>query len=85
MRSALRGLKNLWAGIVIAVLLPILIGRITRSVIGLAWTRRRTRSMFRRSLLRTGMTVDQADSLAGRYHARISFRELLRQRHRFGH
>lgn len=85
MRSALRGLKNLWAGIVIAFLLPILIGRITGSVIGLVWTRRRTRSTFRCSLLRAGMTADEADSLAGRYHGRISFRELLRQRHRFVH
>jgi len=85
MKSALKGLKNLWAGIAIAVLLPILVCRIIGFAIDLVWTRRRTRSMFRRSLLRAGLTVDEADSLTSRYYARISFRELLRQRHRFGH
>ncbi len=85
MKSVLKGLRNLWAGIVIAVLFPILVCRIIGFTIDLVWTRRRTRWTFRRSLLRAGLTVDEADSLTSRYHARISFRELLRQRHRFGH
>ncbi|MCK4570319.1 hypothetical protein KAT84_00070 [Candidatus Bipolaricaulota bacterium] len=69
----------------IAILIPILVFRILGTVISLLWTRRRTRSSFRRSLLRAGLTADEADSLTVRYHARISFLELLRQRHRFGH
>ena len=81
----MRGLRNLWAGIVIAVLIPTLVCRIIGSVLGLLWTRRRTRATFRRSLLRAGMTADEADALTIRYSARISLRELLRQRHRFGH
>ncbi|MCK5585873.1 hypothetical protein KAJ02_07355 [Candidatus Bipolaricaulota bacterium] len=84
MRSALGGLKNLWAGIVIAVLFPVLVCRIIGFAIGLMWTRRRTRSAFRRSLLRAGLTAEEAESLAGHHQARISFRELLRNRHRFG-
>lgn len=84
MRSALRELKNLWAGIVIGVLFPILVGRIIGCAIGLVWTRRQTRSTFQRSLLRAGLTPNEADSLAGCYHVGISFRKLLRHRHRFG-
>ncbi len=66
-RSALRGLKNLWAGIVIAFLFPILVGRIIGCAIGLVWTRRQTRSTFQRSLLRAGLTPDEAISLAGQF------------------
>jgi len=83
--STLRRLQNLWAGIVIAVLVPILVCRVIGAITGLIWTRRRTRSTFRRSLLNAGMSADEADALTIRYHTRISFRELLRQRHRFGH
>ncbi|TFH11583.1 MAG: hypothetical protein E4H08_00900 [Candidatus Atribacteria bacterium] len=69
----------------IGVLIPALIWRVTCGVIGLAWTRRRRRETFRHSLRRAGLTADEADRLAGQYNARIPFRELLRQRHRFGH
>ncbi|MFC2095491.1 hypothetical protein ACFLSW_03525 [Candidatus Bipolaricaulota bacterium] len=81
----MRGLRNVWARIVVAVLVPILVCRVVGAAIGIVWTRRRTCSTFHRSLLRSGLTTDEADSLATQYNTRISFRELLNLRHRVGH
>ena len=85
MQPTLRSLGKLWAGIVIAVLIPILLFRILGTVLGVVWTRWRTRETFRRSLLRAGLTDEEADALVDRYNVKITLREMLRQRHRFGH
>jgi hypothetical protein len=85
MHSRLGILGKIWAGFVIAILVPILLFRILGAVIVLLWTRWFTRSTFRRSLLRAGLTADEADALTERYNVRITLRELFRQRHRFGH
>jgi hypothetical protein len=85
MRFSLRSLGKLWAGIVIAVLVPILVFRILGTVIGLLWTRWRTRWTFHRSLMRAGLTEEEADTLTDRYNVRITLREIIHQRHRFGH
>jgi len=66
---------------VIAVLVPVLIGRVISFTIGVIWTRRRTRVAFRRSLLSAGLSEDEADSLASRYHARIPLRGLIGWKH----
>ena len=84
MRSLFGILSKIWAGFVIAILIPVLLFRIIGTVFGLLWTRWVTRSTFRRSLLRAGLTPDEADALTERYNARITLRELLHQRHRFG-
>jgi len=85
MRAVVRALRKLWAGIVIGVLVPVLIGRITCGLIRLLWTRRRRRETFRRSLREAGLTPDEADLLTVQYNAQISLRELLHERDRFGH
>ena len=85
MRSVVRAIRKLWAGIVIGVLVPVLIGRITCGLIRLVWTRRRRRETFWRSLREAGLTPDEAELLTVQDNGRISLRELLQERHRFGH
>ena len=80
----MRALRNLWSGAVIALLVPIAAFRVTGFVLGLMWKGWRTRAVFRRALLRAGLTVEEADALTSRYHEPIPFREWLRLRHRFG-
>ncbi|MBU1049855.1 hypothetical protein KKG90_07530 [Candidatus Bipolaricaulota bacterium] len=84
-RSIIDDVRRLWAGIVIAIVVPILLFRILGVVFGFVWTRWRTRGTFRRSLIRAGLSADEADSLADRYNVRIPLCEMLRQRHRVGH
>jgi hypothetical protein len=80
MRRAWRHLKNVWAGIVIAVLVPVLVWRLVSLLFGMIWRRRRTRETFRSSLLRAGLSRDEAEQLTDRYHARITVREIMQQR-----
>ena len=76
-------LKQIWACIAILILIPILITRLLVVAIGVVWKRRRTREIFRRGLERAGLSPDDADVFADQCYAGISFRELLRLRHRF--
>jgi len=85
LRQPLRWIRNLSAGIVIAFRLVRLIGRMAALLGGLMWARRRHRSTFRRSLLHSGLSEEEAESLTSRYHAKVSLRELLRFRASFRH
>ena len=77
-----RGLKNLWAGIMIAALIPVLLFRIIGFAIGLFARRRWTRITFRRRLLHAGLSPKEADELTTRFHPPIALRQLYRYRHR---
>jgi hypothetical protein len=71
-----------WAGLVIAFLVPVLVCRVVGGVLRLIGARRRTRMTFRRSLLKAGLTQQEADSLTIRYNPKVPLRDLLRLRGR---
>jgi len=77
----MKWLQHIWAGIVIAVLIPCLLARLTAVGVGLVWSRRRTRRAFHRRLVRAGLSEAEADALTARYHARFPLAELARLRH----
>ncbi len=85
MRIIIDDARRLWAGIVIAILIPILLFRIMGSVFGLIWARRRNRGTFYRALMRAGLAEDDADTLTDRYNASIRWRDLLHHRRLRGH
>ncbi len=77
MRELWRFVRKLWAGIAIAVFVPVLVGRITGVACGLLWRRWRTRSTFYRTLRKAGLGEGEAGELTSRYHAKVTIRELL--------
>ncbi len=72
-------------GVWIGLLVIKLVGQMTGFGIGLLWTRRRSRHVFRRRLRRNGLFEDVIEEVARRYHPPGLIRDLIRlawaQRH----
>lgn len=80
MRAVWRRLTKIWAGFVIAALVPVLACRVSGFVIGAILRRRYSRRTFYRSLRKAGLSERDANRLTERYHAKITLRELLAYR-----
>lgn len=81
LRPLCRTVRNVWAGIVIAVLLPVLIGRIVGVVLGFLPRAHWARWRYRRALTRSGLSSEEVEELLPLYDPRIPpLREILRYR-----
>jgi len=77
MRDVWRLLRKLWAGMAIAVFVPVLVCRVVGVACGFMWRRRRTRTTFYDTLRKAGLSEREASELTARYHAKLRIRELL--------
>jgi len=81
LRRAWRTLRNVWAGIVIALLIPLLIGRIVGVLLGMIPRARWARWRYQRALVRSGLSREEVEELLPLYDPRIPpLRQLLHQR-----
>jgi hypothetical protein len=81
LRSLCRTVRNVGAGIVIAALIPVLIGRIVGVLLGLIPRAHWSRWRYRRALTRSGLTREEVEELLPLYDPRIpSLRQIFRYR-----
>jgi hypothetical protein len=74
LKTLVRIVVGVWLGLVVIKLVGQLIGFAT----GVLWARRRSRHLFERRLRRSGLSEDEVEEFASRYHARGLIRDLIR-------
>ncbi len=62
----------------VASRVPLLLGRLARSLFGMAFQSRRAATSFRRALKRNGVAPNLARKLTAQYKSQFSFMRLLR-------
>ncbi len=81
LRQLCRIVRNVWAGIVIAALIPVLIGRIVGVVLGFLPRAHWARWRYRRALSRSGLSAEEVEELLPLYDPRFPpLRQILRHR-----